>query len=110
MDLNSVLIEGEIVSTTDAEGNSGYWIELASKYRDYSTNTTLTEVYQINVCNTKQYPSSHFQPGAHIRIVGCLRRSEPRGLVVWAEVLEKRVERKVMKSLEKFEASLKEAR
>jgi len=105
MDLNSVLIEGEIVSTTEAEGDSGYWIELASKYRDCSANASLTEVYQINVINTKQYPSGRFQPGAHIRIVGCMRRSGLKGVVVLAEVVEKRVERKVMDDLENAETT-----
>jgi len=109
LDLNSFLIEGKVVSTTEEECDSGYWIELASKYRDCSSNIILTEIYQVKVLNTKQYPSCHFEPGANIRIVGCIRRNDQRGLFVLAEVLEKRNERKVMKSLEEFEASLKEA-
>jgi hypothetical protein len=89
MDLNSVLLEGVIQSTTQADEGTGYWIELVSATRNYLTGRDRSTRYQINVRDVNRYPIIGHQPGQRIRVVGRLQRSGRKGLTILAEAVEK---------------------
>ena len=91
MDLNSVLLEGVIQSTTVADEGTGYWIELVSATHNYLTGRDRSTRYQISVKDVGRYPINGHQPGQRIRVVGRLQRSGRKGLTILAEAVEKAV-------------------
>ena len=96
MDLNSVLIEGVIQSTSDARKNTGYWIGLESKSRDHKLGADTIDLFTINVRDVDHYPASSHQPGQRIRVLGKLQHSARKGLTILAFAVEKTVTTKAL--------------
>lgn len=95
MDLNSILLEGEITSKKQKRDSTGFWLDIRSRFLK-DDNARSSTVFRVEVgSNLADKIGGLLSEGRKIRVVGRLGRVSRIGSIVRAE----HVEVKAMRSL-----------